>query len=413
MGSRKTRSTLHHYNAASGNFREPFAPRRCPPSHVTPIAFAAHHVMLDKDEVAFPKALAAGELTARLRDDADVFMPHDDRRLCGRLLVELHIGAADPGNFHLHQGAVFRNIRHRKLADLCLARSRSDGGYNLFQFVLLSARFYDGAVDKVTIPALQQMKRDGRKIVGVVAWDFQIAQVADRAGVEILSVGDSVGVNLWGHESPSEITLDEMIVVCKAVRRGTKRALVSCDLPADPVQQGVDSALRAAVRVVKEAGADMVKLDGAPEFPDTVRAIVREGIPVFAQFGLTPQTAMRFGIPYGAQNSPNAQATPEMTAKLVGEAKLLEDAGASLLDFTNSGPVAGAAVVKAVAIPVVGGFGGGPWLDGRVRLAHTAIGYGEKWLDSKTESYANVAKISYDAFVALIADVRAGRQIKG
>ena len=102
-----------------------------------------------------------------------------------------------------------------------------------------------------------------------------------------------------------------------------------------------------------------------------------------------------------------------MTAKLVEEAKLLEDAGASLLDFTNSGPMAGAAVVKAVAIPVVGGFGGGPWLDGRVRLAHTAIGYGEKWLDSKTETYANVAKISLDALVTLIADVRAGRQIKG
>jgi len=102
-----------------------------------------------------------------------------------------------------------------------------------------------------------------------------------------------------------------------------------------------------------------------------------------------------------------------MTAKLVEEAKLLEDAGASLIDFTNSGPVAGAVVVSAVKIPVLGGFGGGPWLDGRMRMAHTAIGYGEKWIDSKTETYANVAKISLDALSALIADVRAGRQIKG
>jgi 3-methyl-2-oxobutanoate hydroxymethyltransferase len=266
---------------------------------------------------------------------------------------------------------------------------------------------------KVTIPALQQMKRDGRKSVGVVAWDYQIARIADRAGVDIVSVGDSVGVNLWGHSNPLEVTLEEMLVVCKAVRRGVTRALVSCDFPFGPLQEGTDGALRAAIRLVKEGGADMVKLDGAAAFPEAVRALVRAGIPVFAQFGITPQTALRYGIPYGAQSAPDAKVQPEMTATLVDEAKLLEEAGASLLDFTNSGPVAGAAVVRAVKIPVLGGFGGGPWLDGRVRLAHTAIGYGEKWLDSKTETYANVAKTSLDAFTALIADVRAGRQIKG
>src|SRR6266851_1951217 len=267
--------------------------------------------------------------------------------------------------------------------------------------------------DQVTIPALQQMKRDGRKSVGVVAWDYQIARIADRAGVDIVSVGDSVGVNLWGHASPLEVTMDEMLVVLKAVRRGVERALVSCDLPFGPLQEGTASALRAAIRLVKEGGADMIKLDGAADFPDAVRALDRAGIPVFAQFGLTPQTALKYGVPYAAQSSPGAQATAEATAKLVAEAKLLEEAGAALLDFSNSCPVAGAAVVEAVKIPVLGGFGGGPWLDGRVRLAHTAIGYGEKWLDSKTETYANVAKISLDAFTALIDDVRAGRQIKG
>jgi len=268
-------------------------------------------------------------------------------------------------------------------------------------------------MDTVTIPALQQMKRDGKKIVGVVAWDFPIARIADRAGVDFISVGDSVGVNLWGHANPLEVTLDEMLVVCKAVRRGTQRALVSCDLPFGPVQQGVDTALAAAIRIVKEGGADIVKVDAAADFPDSVRALVRAGIPVFAQFGLTPQTALKFGIPYGAQSAAGAQAPPELTKKLVAEAKLLEDAGASMLDFTNSGPVAGQAVVEAVRIPVIGGFGGGPWLDGRVRLAHTAIGYAEKWLDAKTETYVNTAKASLEAFTALIADARAGRQIKG
>lgn len=266
-------------------------------------------------------------------------------------------------------------------------------------------------MDKVTIPALQQMKRDGKKSVGVVAWDYQMARLADRAGVDIVSVGDSVGVNLWGHANPLEVTMDEMLVVCKAVRRGVTRALVSCDLPFGPLQDG--RAVSAAIRLVKEGGADMVKLDGAADFPDAVRAVVRAGIPVFAQFGITPQTALQYGIPYGAQSAPAAQAPPAMTARLVEEAKLLEDAGASLIDFSNSGPVAGAAVVAAVKIPVLGGFGGGPWLDGRVRLAHTAIGYGEKWLDSKTETYVNVARLSLQAFGALIEDVRAGRQIKG
>ena len=100
--------------------------------------------------------------------------------------------------------------------------------------------------DKVTIPALLQMKRDGRKSVGVVAWDYQIARIADRAGVDIVSVGDSVGVNLWGHSNPLEVTMDEMLVCCKAVRRGTTRALVSCDFPFGPLQEGIiPSTLRA------------------------------------------------------------------------------------------------------------------------------------------------------------------------
>jgi len=274
-------------------------------------------------------------------------------------------------------------------------------------------KFYDGAVDKVTIPILQQMKRDGRKIVGVVAWDFQIAQIADRVAVDILSVGDSVGVHLWGHENPLEITLEEMIVVCKAVRRGTKRALVSCDLPFGPLQEGVDSALRAAIRIVKEAGADMVKLDGASEFPEIVRAVVRAGIPVFAQFGITPQTALHYGVEYSSMLKPGTRMPEQIAAKLVDDAKRLEDAGAALLDFTHSGPVAGPAAVNAVSIPVVGGLGGGPWLDGRMRMAHAAIGYAASSLESEIETYASVARVTLDALTVYVEDVRAGRQIKG
>jgi 3-methyl-2-oxobutanoate hydroxymethyltransferase len=269
------------------------------------------------------------------------------------------------------------------------------------------------AESNITIPVLQQMKRDRQKIVGVVAWDVQIAQIVYRARVDIVSVGDSVGTNLWGHPSPLAITMDEMIVVCKAVRRGVKRAIVSCDLPFGPLQEGIDSALRAAIRLVKEAGADMIKLDGAADFPEAVRAIARAGIPVFAQFGITPQTALQFGLSYNDMLKSGAQVPTAMTEKLVQDAIRLEGAGASLLDFTLSGPVAGPAVVGAVSIPVVGGLGGGPWLDGRMRIAHAAIGYAASTLDSKTEAYASVARITLDAMMAYTEDVRAGRQIKG
>ena len=265
----------------------------------------------------------------------------------------------------------------------------------------------------ITIPVLQQMKRDRQKIVGVVAWDFQMAQILDRAGVDLVSVGDSVGINLWGHPNPLAVTMEEMIVVCKAVCRGVKRAIVSCDLPFGPLQEGIDSALRAAIRLVKEAGAGMVKLDGASGFPEAVRAISRAGIPVFAQFGITPQTALQFGVSYSDMLKPGAQVPTAMTERFVQDAICLESAGASLLDFTLSGPVAGPAVVGSVSIPVLGGLGGGPWLDGRMRMAHAAIGYAASALDSKTEAYANVARITLDAMKAYTEDVRAGRQIKG
>jgi 3-methyl-2-oxobutanoate hydroxymethyltransferase len=222
-------------------------------------------------------------------------------------------------------------------------------------------------MDRITIAALQEMKREGRKIVGVVAWDTPMAQLAERAGVDLLSIGDSIGKNLWGHASENEVTVDELLIICKAVRRGAKRALVSADVPA-----AATDPLAAAQRLAREGGADMVKVL-AP--PDTVRTIARAGVAVFAEF-------------HGGG----------ATADLVAQAK---------------GPEAGAAVVKAVRIPVIGGLGGGPWLDGRMRMAHAAIGYGMQWLDAKTETYAHVASIALGALSAYAEDVRAGRQIRG
>jgi 3-methyl-2-oxobutanoate hydroxymethyltransferase len=267
--------------------------------------------------------------------------------------------------------------------------------------------------DKINLRALQRMKDDGRKIVGVVAWDYQIARIVDRAGVDIVSVGDTVGVNLWGHANPFEVTMDQMILVTQAVRRGVSRALLSADFPFGPLQEGTASAVRAAVRFVKEAGVDMVKLDAASDFLDSVAAITRAGIPVFAQFGITPQTALRYGVEYNAIPSSADQVPVEMKDGLVAEAKRLEEAGAVLLNFTNSGPVVGAAVAQAVSVPVVGGFGGGPWLDGRMRMAHAAIGYAASAIDNPPDTYANVAQTTLAAITSYTEDVRAARQIAG
>jgi 3-methyl-2-oxobutanoate hydroxymethyltransferase len=217
--------------------------------------------------------------------------------------------------------------------------------------------------DRVSLPALQAMKRERRKIVAVVAWDTPTAQILDRAGVDVVSVGDSVGVNLWGRANEADVTLDELALVCGAVRRGVERALVSCDLP---------DATPDAARRLAAAGADVVKLEGV----DAVAAIAAAGTPVFAQLDGASRAA----------------------EELVAEAKRLEDAGASLLDFRNSGPETGPKVVEAVSIPVLGGLGGGPWLDGRVRLIRRLV---------------DVEPLVRDAVATYVEDVRAGRPVRG
>jgi 3-methyl-2-oxobutanoate hydroxymethyltransferase len=192
-----------------------------------------------------------------------------------------------------------------------------------------------------------------------------------------------------------------MLLACRAVRRGVERALVSCDFPYGPLQEGPDAAVRAARYLLENGGADMLKLDAASEFTDAVRAITLAGIPVWAQFGTTPHSNRGKGE--GGRG----------TDEFVAEAKLLEQAGAVMLDFTHSGPVAGPAVTAAVAIPVIGGLGGGPWLDGRVRALVNAIGYMATAVDDTTERYANVARIALDAMKTYAEDVRAARQIRG
>jgi 3-methyl-2-oxobutanoate hydroxymethyltransferase len=229
------------------------------------------------------------------------------------------------------------------------------------------------------------MKREGTKIVGVVVYDYQMARIVDRAGVDIVSVGDSVGVNMWAHREEREVTVEQMVLVCNAVRCGVTDALVSCDVPV-----GVDDPIEAARALARRGGAQMVKIDAGP---DVIRAIVDAGVPVWAQLGSDP-AIMAVDV-------------------AVRRAKLLEDAGASLLDFRHSGPVAGPAVASAVSIPVIGGLGGGPWLDGRVRAIVNAIGYSAAALDDQADRYANVARVALEAITSYGDDVRSGRQVRG
>jgi 3-methyl-2-oxobutanoate hydroxymethyltransferase len=236
--------------------------------------------------------------------------------------------------------------------------------------------------EKITIARLQQMKRERQKIVAVVVYDYQMAQVVDRAGVDMVSVGDSVGINIWGLASESDVTVEQMLLACKAVRRGVSHAVVSCDVPA------IADPLPAARTLFTDGGADVIKVEAGAE---AIHDIVAAGIPVWAQLS-------------------NSSASAD---DLVAQAKALEAAGASLLDFRHSGPLAGPAVVHAVSIPVIGGLGGGPWLDGRVRAIVNAIGYTAAALDDNADRYANVARVTLGAVTAYADDVRAGRQIRG
>ena len=246
-----------------------------------------------------------------------------------------------------------------------------------------------------SVAALRRMKREGRKIVAAVVYDCQMAQIADRAGVDIVSAGDSVGVTMWGHTDEREMTLDQALLVCRAVRRGVARALVSCDAPLASLQQGTHAAVEAATRLVREGGADLVKIDADAASVDAVRAIAEAGIPVWAQF------------------SGRTDADASATERYIAVARQLERAGAALIDFRHSGPIAGPQVVASVGVPVIGGLGGGPWLDGRVRSLAVALGYLASSCDDAKDRYANIAATARDAIAALCDDVRAARRLRG
>jgi 3-methyl-2-oxobutanoate hydroxymethyltransferase len=255
-----------------------------------------------------------------------------------------------------------------------------------------------------TIPDLQRMKREGQKIVGVVVYEYQAAQIADRAGADLISLGDSVGHNLLGQEIQEAITIDELLVFARAVRRGVKNALFSCDMPFGSYQASEEDAVRSAVRLVKEAGAGCVKVEVRLAQAHIVRAISGAGIPVFAQFGLTPTTSAQVGGWESGNRLPVDQ--------LVATARALEEAGASLLDFTHGGEATGP-VTKAVGIPVLGGVGNDGSCDGQIRTLFRLAGLGASSLDQDFPRYGSVAAEMLRAIEGYQADVRAAKVPQG
>lgn len=259
---------------------------------------------------------------------------------------------------------------------------------------------------KLTVNDLQQMKHDGKKIAAMVAYEYQMAQILDKAGADLISVGDSLGQRFFGQPTHLETTLDQMIDCCLAVTRGVERAVVNCDLPFGPIQEGPESAVRAAIRLVKEGHAEMVKVDGAADNPEAVRAIAKAGIPVWAQFGFTPQTTQAFG---GFENVTD-DVRRRMGDTLVQQARMLEEAGASLFDCTNVGNEIVGAIAKAVSIPVMGGHNTGSNADGRVTVSYSWLGYDAGRLDQEKSrgGVVNVGRIILEGVSSYFQSVRDG-----
>jgi 3-methyl-2-oxobutanoate hydroxymethyltransferase len=257
------------------------------------------------------------------------------------------------------------------------------------------------APGKLALPELVQMKRRGDRIVMVTAYDAPSGRIADDAGVDLILVGDSAAMVMLGHDSTVPATVDEMIVLTRAVNRGARRPLVIADLPFGSYQVSEEQALETGVRFLKEAGADAVKLEGAGPMLSRVRALTGAGIPVMGHLGLTPQTATMLGG-FKAQGRSAAKAV-----RLYEDALALEAAGCfSIVLEAVPAPVA-ARITEALEIPTIG-IGAGSGCDGQVLVWHDLLGLYEGTPPRFVRQYADLAPLIRDAVARYAADVRDG-----
>ncbi len=258
------------------------------------------------------------------------------------------------------------------------------------------------SVQKLSLLRLGEMKQRHERIAMVTAYDAPSARLADASGVDIILVGDSAAMVMLGHTSTVPVTLDEMVMLTAAVVRGTRRALVVGDLPFGSYQASDEQAVTSAVRMVKEAGADIVKLEGSERRLSRIRAIIDAGIPVMGHIGLTPQSATLLGG-YRAQGRTAAAAH-----HLHESAKHIEAAGACALVVEAVPPAVAAAIARDLRIPVIG-IGAGAECDGQVLVWHDLLGLSSDPAPRFVKRYAHLADEIGRALAAYVDDVREGK----
>lgn len=258
---------------------------------------------------------------------------------------------------------------------------------------------------RVTIPEIQRMKGEGRKIVMMTAYDFQMARIIDRAQVEMILVGDSGGRNLLGHEDSNSVTMDEMVLMTRAVARGTKQALVVGDMPFMTYQVTKEEAIRNAGRLIQEAGAQAVKLEVGAHYAPTVEAVVKAGIPVMGHMGMTPMAT----IGSGGFRSAGARIVEEQVWQ---DARALVAAGVFSLLLTGVPPDLAKRITQEVSVPTIAGFGAGDDCDGQIGVTHSTVGFMVEELDQPRATYGPVALSLFEAVRKFGEDVRAGKRVR-
>ena len=254
---------------------------------------------------------------------------------------------------------------------------------------------------KLSLADLPEWKQQGRKIRMITAYDYPTAVLVDQSPMDMVLVGDSLGMVVLGYESTVPVTMEEMIHHTRAVVRGAKNTFVVADLPFMSYQVSVAQAVENAGRLVKEGGADAVKLEGGADMADTVRAIVRAGIPVMGHLGLTPQTAtMLGGLKVQARDAAAARG-------LVADAKALEEAGVFSMVLEAIPSQLADVVTREVSIPTIG-IGAGPHCDGQVLVLHDALGLFQRFVPRFVKRYAELGKEVADALEQYCREVADG-----